>query len=194
MNQKGVILQEVTARSWTKDKLSFPYFGISAYQGDPLQGIKENGKPWLDKKCLAITNEVFSRKLPDGMYQSLEFISSEDLMNRYVALCKKHEKPIRVLFVENDYDCEIWNGSELDLDLLGYEVSSIPIDVQIIGDLDIYRQFEKFKNMLNANGLFDTSDQALEFYRAYKVELETDEIDGDGLEIENVYICKNFDR
>ena len=101
--------------------------------------------------------------------------------------CKDMNIETRVLFIESDYSYEEWSEAIPETDFLGYEYCPIPIDDQIITDLDWYEPFLKFRDKLNENGLFNTYNEALEFKIAYDLAYDSKEI-GDG-EI-NAFICR----
>ena len=100
--KNGVIVQNLKSPTGYMAK----YLGANAYNHFPLSNVE-------DIECRRITREVFSKELEDGFYQSLEFISNKNLLMRYVELCKKHNIPIRVLFVESEYDIMLHWGADL---------------------------------------------------------------------------------
>ena len=158
---------------------NFKYSGINAYHQYPLS---------TDNDALSklLTEEQQVKKIENG-YQFLEFISDEKLLIRYLTRCKDINIETRILFIESDYSYEEWSEAIPETDFLGYEYCSIPIDDQIITDLDWYEPFSKFRNKLNVNGLFNTYDEALDFKMAYDLAYDSKEI-GDG-EI-NAFICR----
>lgn len=159
---------------------NFSYKGINAYYQFPLTYINN---PEFRK----LTDEQQSKKIADNQYQSLEFISDLDLLKRYVCCCLKHKINIRILLVESFYSCEVCKEPPFETDFLGYEYCPIPIDEQIVTDLDWYEPLSKFWLKLNKNGLFNTYVDALDFKNAYDSAYNNNEI-GDG-EME-AYICR----
>ena len=151
---------------------NFSYSGINAFYQFPLTYIN-------NPEYRKLTNEQQSKKIADNQYQSLEFISDLDLLKRYVSCCLKHKINIRILFVESFYSYEVWQEPLFETDFLGYEYCPIPIDEQIVTDLDWYAPFSKFWVKLNKNGLFNTYADALDFKNAYDSACNNNEI-GDG--------------
>ena len=159
---------------------NFVYNGINAFFQYPLTSIN-------NPECRKLTDEQCSKKITDNQYQSLEFISDLDLLKRYVDCCLKHNINIRILFVESCYLYEEWKEPLLETVFLGYEYCPIPIDEQIISDLDWYKPFSRFWYKLNKNGLFNTYDEVLDFKNTYDLAWRNNEI-GDG-EMD-AFICK----
>ena len=187
MNKNGLIIQR--RESCGKLNIDFPYDGLSSLPLYPLLGVRDKSGA-MDSECLEINKKVFSKCLPDGMWQPLEFISSYDLYARYVEACRTRNIPIRILFVESDYKEEIWNGPDLLMKFLGYEISPIPIDDVVVYDLQYSTKLREFRNRLNQYGLFTEWEQAVEFHKVYTELMHTGEV-GDG-ETETI-ICKVFE-
>ena len=158
---------------------NFKYSGINAYHQYPLSADNNSVS-----KTLIEEQQV--RKLGNG-FQFLEFISDKKLLERYINRCFELHIKIRVLFIESNYSYEEWREPIPETVFLGYEYCPIPIDEQVITDLDWYPLFSKFWNKLNENGLFNTYDEALNFKKAYDLACENQEI-GDG-EID-AFICR----
>lgn len=132
-----------------------------------------------DKECIALTREQQSRQVANDRFESLELISNRDLYDRYLAKCAQLALPVRVLFVESDYNAEIWQGELPEMNELGYEYCPIPIDDQIITDMDWYKPFSKYHSQLNEHGLFNSFEVAAEFAKDYEKAMHAEEI-GDG--------------
>lgn len=158
MLPNGIIIQQLTNPG--RYSFSFPYNGVNAFHQYPLCGIH-------DPECLALTKEVFSKETNDGYYIQTEFMSSMELVNRYLRCCKKHRIPVRALFIESDYTDEIWTDTIPDMKFLGFEYCSLPFDNQIITDMDWSPCLSGFRSKLNANGLFDSFADAEAFREAY---------------------------
>ena len=176
--QNGVIIQDLT--SPTNFMSNVKYLGANAYHQHPLCNVN-------DIACKLITKEVYSKELDDGFYQSLEFISNKNLLQRYINLCKRHDIPIRALFVESQYPFEQWTEEKPDCKFIGYEYCEIPFDSQIITDFSLYTPLHCFYDKLNEFGLFDTIEEAKEFKSKYDKEFDEGNI-GDG-EMDS-FICR----
>jgi len=176
--QNGVIIQDLN--SPTDFMTNVKYLGANAYHQHPLCNVN-------DTECKLITKEVFSKKLDDGFYQSLEFISDKNLLLRYIKLCERHDIPIRVLFIESEYQFERWTEEKPACKFIGYEYCEIPFDSQMITDFSWYTPLHCFYDKLNKFGLFDNISDAEEFKNKYDREFEEGNI-GDG-EMDT-FICK----
>lgn len=179
--QNGIIIQDLN--SPTDFMTSISYLGVNAYYHFPLSLIE-------DTECRKISNEVFSKELDNGFYQILEFISDKNLLVRYIKLCERHDIPIRVLFIESEYQFERWTGERPACKFLGYEYCEIPFDSQLITDFSWYTPLHCFYNKLNNLGLFNNISDAEEFKKKYDREFEEGNI-GDG-EMDT-FICKLFE-
>lgn len=178
MNANGILIQGLNDK--TNFINNFDYQGINAFFQFPL--TYEN-----DNECRKITNEQQSKKISDNHYISLEFIADNDLYERYIKKCNEMQIDYRILFIESDYTNELWNNDLPKLEFLGYEYCPIPIDEQVVTDMDWYKPFSKYWKHLNQFGLFDSYDRAKEFANEYLNAMKEGTI-GDG-EM-NAYICK----
>lgn len=177
-NKNGILIQDVTDfRDVIKN---FKYLGINAFYSYPLSFIE-------NFQCRKLTLKQQSRKITENQYQSLEFISDKQLFEQYMKTCYEHKIDIRVLFIESAYTDEIWEEPLPCRKFLGYEYCPIPIDDQIITDIDWYPPFAEYWTRLNEYGLFNTFDEANAFKNRYDVAFNNDEI-GDG-EMD-AYICR----
>lgn len=177
-NANGVLIQALNEK--TKFIKKICYEGINAYYQYPLIGLR-------DIESRRLTDEQLYRSVSDGLAVSLEFISNSDLYMRYLNKCKAMQIEVRALFIESAYSDEIWKDELPQMNVMGYEYCSIPIDEQIITDMDWYEPFSKYHNKLNQYGLFDSYEDALEFVQEYNVAMEEGHI-GDG-EMD-AYICR----
>lgn len=158
---------------------TFKYFGINSYSNFPLSTIN-------NKNCQELT-DLQSTKIDDnGCHQFLEFISNKNLFEDYINCCFKNEINIRVLFCESAYKNEIFSDVLPEMNFLGYEYCPIPLDEQIIIDLDYFEPLKQFKSKLNKFGLFDTIEDILLFKKAYD-EFVFAEIIGDGLDCSYIF-------
>lgn len=171
-NQNGIVIQSLDHK--TNIVRSFVYDGIYAYHLYPLCWSS-------DKDCIALTRQQQSKEFEPGLYISLEFISDADLYRRYTGKCAEMGIPIRSLFIESDYAMEIWQAPLPPMRFLGYEYSPLPLDVQIISDMEWYKPFEKYRTQLNEHGLFPSYACAAEFAKMYQSIAATGDV-GDGLE------------
>lgn len=174
----GVLIQDLEKP--TNYVKNFPYQGSNAYFQYPLANI-------ADLQCRALTDAQQFRKLSENEYLNLEFISDYDLYQRYVDKCNALQIKIRALFIESAYSDEIWNAELPKMQLLGYEYCPIPIDEQVITDMDWYTPFSMYWKKLNEYGLFDSYTDALAFADAYKQATHNGEVgDGDV----DLFICR----
>lgn len=169
-NPNGVIIQS-TDRP-TLYVSGFTYLGVKAYHQYPLSNIN-------DALCREITKRVYSKIDPDGYYTPLSFISDESIYREYVEMCRKHSLSFRSLFIESQYSDEIWSSAIPQKTVLGYEYCSIPLDSQIITDLDWYKPLAPMQKKLNQFGLFRSLDDVLCFKDKYDDEWKKGNI-GDG--------------
>lgn len=177
-NANGILIQGLNDK--TNFINNFSYQGVNAYFQYPLTYIN-------DSESRGLTNEQQSKMISNNLYQILEFISDSDLYVRYLKKCNEMKIEIRTLFVESEYLDEIWKGELPKMKFLGYEYCPIPIDEQVITDMDWYEPFSIFWNKLNEYGLFNSYEDALEFAKVYDKAVENAEV-GDG-EIDT-YICR----
>lgn len=167
-NKNGVLVYETEKKGVIK---TFDYEGVCAYWQYPLRGIEE-------KECRLLDKEQCWKEEPNW-FVLRNFISNPDLYQRYLNKCKELGIGVRVLFLESEYDCEIWQGGELEMEFLGYEYCPVCGDDQVITDIDWYKPFEAYKKRLNKYGLFDTYEEAVAFVADYKKAEESGDI-GDG--------------
>jgi len=179
-NANGILVQGLNEK--TNYIKNFSYQGVNAYFQYPLLNIN-------DSECRRLTDEQQSKKNSENLYVSLEFISNNDLYTRYLKKCNDMQINVRVLFVESEYSDEIWEDALPQMMFLGYEYCPIPIDEQIITDLDWYEPFSVYWKKLNKYGLFDLYDDVLDFAREYNKVMKDGTV-GDG-EFD-AYICRIF--
>lgn len=148
------------------------YCGLSARNADPLSALP-------DRESQKLSKEASWCAISEHMVTPLEFISESSLLLRYIAACQSRNIPIRLLFVESDYEQEVWTAPIPPKKLLGYEYNTIPIDNQIITDLSWYDPFSDFLKRINSYGLFRSMEEVLLFKNAYDQAFARGEI-GDG--------------
>lgn len=102
-----------------------------------------------------------------------------DLAVEYNVICRENAIDIRNLFIESCYSDELWNGVIPKTTFLGFEYCTIPFDCQIVTDMEWYEPFHLFRSKLNANGLFDSYEDAVEFKRAYDDAVKKNEVGDD---------------
>lgn len=178
MNANGILVQGLNEK--THFVKNFTYSGINAFFQFPLSALS-------DIKSRELTKLQRSTPIGENGYSITEFISDIDLYKRYAKRCSDLNIEVRSLFIESDYAEECWSGALPELKLLGYEYCPIPIDEQIITDLDWYHPFSKFWDRLNQFGLFQSYEAAKNFAYFYDKAFRLGEI-GDG-EM-SAYICK----
>lgn len=177
-NANGVLVQGTNDKNCIIN--NFKYLGINAFYQYPLMCIN-------DAQCRELTNEQQFKQVTDNQYLNLEFISDINLYERYIKMCYDKKISIRALFIESGYSEEIWNGPLPQMKFIGYEYTPIPIDEQIITDIDWYPPFSKYWRKLNKYGLFNTYDEVKEFKHEYDSAFSNEKV-GDG-EMDT-YICR----
>lgn len=158
---------------------TFKYFGINSYNNFPLSTIN-------NKNCQELTDLQSIKTDTDGCNQFLEFISNKNLYEDYINCCFENGISIRVLFCESTYKNEVFSDVIPKMNFLGYEYCPVPLDEQIITDLDCFEPLKQFKSKLNKFGLFDTIEDILLFKKAYD-EFVFAEIIGDGLDCSYIF-------
>lgn len=176
----GFLVQDVNAPTVFASK--FNYKGITSFHLFPLDNINST-------ECLKLSEKQQFKRLKGNSFQSLEFITNYDFLCEYLLCCEKHNIITRTLFIESSYALETYNDRMPLMKFLGYELCPIPIDEQIITDLDWYPQFYKYHSKLNEFGLFSSYLDALKFKVDYEVECKKNII-GDG--VGDYFICKVF--
>ena len=124
------------------------------------------------------------------MYQILEFISDKSLLKPYIEACYMKNISVRCLFVESDFDEELYPTRPEFVSIVGYEVSEIPFSDMTLYDLYYNERFENYRALLNENGLFSNERDAYKFKTEYKALLEQDLV-GDGNV--DVYVCAVYE-
>ena len=177
-NANGILIQGLNDK--TDYIKNFSYQGINAYFQYPLVGVN-------DSESRRLTDEQQSKKVSENLYLSQEFISDVGLYTRYLKKCEEMQIKVRALFIESGYSDEIWQDELPKMTFLGYEYCPIPIDEQIITDMDWYKPFSNYWGKLNKYGLFDSYDDVLQFVSEYNKVIDEGKI-GDG-EMD-AYICR----
>ena len=178
MYPNGMLVQALNEK--TSFIKHFPYYGIMAYHSFPLIGRTDEESRKLTDLQLFIKTENEPRIVN-------EFITDPGLFRRYTDKCVELQIACRVLLIESDYAGEKWEGSLPNRKVLGYEYCPIPIDEQIITDMDWYRGFAKYWPKLNPYGLFDTYEEIARFVVEYNRAFTAHEV-GDGPM--DAYICR----
>lgn len=177
-NSNGILIQGLNDK--TNFIRNFTYQGINAYFQFPLTYITEN-------ECRKLTEEQQFKEISNNQYISLEFISDLDLYKKYLKKCIDMKIEIRALFIESEYVDEVWKYELPQTKFLGYEYCPIPIDEQIITDMDWYEPFSVYLNKLNKYGLFDSYADVLAFSNEYNKAVGNNKIGDGGVK---AYICK----
>ena len=133
---------------------------------------------------------MFSKPDNDGLSQKYEFIHNSTLTRRYIALCHEHGIIMRYLFIQSEYNNEIWDSAVPDGEFLGYEVCEIPLDFYTYSDIFCNARYNNYIQILNKNGLFSSENDAADFKRKYERDLVAG-IVGDG--DVNLYVCKLYE-
>ena len=174
----GFIIQDKDTAMYTPNH--FNYIGVNSLASFPLCCFS-------DELSRSLVKRQQSRRCADGKNVVLEFISERNLLEQYLFACQTKSIPIRLLFVESFYRDELWNSPVPDRDVLGFEYCPIPIDEQIISDIDWYPPLRCFWAKLNTFGLFNSYQEAKSFQKIYDKLVSSNQI-GDG--IENAYIMR----
>ena len=148
------------------------YYGLSARNSNPLSMLST-------PECLSLSKKAEWHSISEHEHILLEFISNPDLLIQYIKTCQEYSIPIRLLFVESDYNGEVWTGPDVPKKFLGYEYNTIPIDDKIITDFSWYLPLAPFWDRVNSFGLFSSLDDVTLFTNAYKQAFDRGEI-GDG--------------
>ncbi len=179
MNANGFIVQDYNQLWYVPDK--YNYMGISAFVTFPLDLINKASARELAKRQQ-------TRTLGEQL-EMLEFISDKSLLKEYCKACIEYRISIRLLFLESLYDNEIWSTCNPEGRCIGYECCPIPIDYQIMSDLDWVNELSEYVNKVNSFGLFNTYEDAVNFKSKYSDLINTKGI-GDGLLPEDIYIFR----
>ena len=130
----GWIVQDVSSKAVKPNK--FVYNGVNAFDSYPLMHIN-------NQECRKISGEQTMKCIGNDKFQMLEFINNQDLLRRYILMCQNENIEIRILFIQSDYADEICNDISFEhMQFLGYEYCSVPIDEQIITDLDLCEKLQ----------------------------------------------------
>ena len=183
MYLNGLLIQELGAINKAMYYLPNNYRGVHCLYDDPLLQVET-----------AKVSELQHERMFDRPIESHEicnaFIFNSDLARRYVSMCKSLNFDIRILFIESDYSREIWKEEKPKGIFLGYEVSEIPLGIMTLYDLHNSKRFEKYRTLLNENGLFSNEHDAYKFKNEYKALLEQALV-GDGNV--DVYVCAVYE-
>ncbi len=168
----GYLIQDMDSpTSYVK---TLPYFGINSYKNFPLSYIN-------DKVCQELTDLQSTKTDANGYHQFLEFISQKSLYEDYIKCCFEKGVNVRVLFLESTYKNEVFLDELPKMSFLGYECCPIPLDEQIITDIELFEPLKIHKNKLNEYGLFNALDDIVLFKKEYE-KFVSKELVGDGLE------------
>ncbi|MBQ7048324.1 MAG: hypothetical protein IJN86_05185 [Clostridia bacterium] len=172
MYSNGFIVQEFHSPTNYVD--SFIYKGIEAYHQWPLLSR-------YDKTAQELSRKVLWKSLPNGLSEYKEFITERDVLFEYLCECELRQIAVRILFLESDYADEKCVLPDNNLNFIGFEYCSIPIDNIIITDFDMHSNtlFKEYKKNLNEYGLFNSYQDALSFKMRYD-ELMKSGVVGDG--------------
>lgn len=177
MNYNGYIVQDVNWPWYAPT--TFSYSGLCAYDEFPLIHIN-------DPECREITDKISSIKDSEGYHIETYFIEEKSILQSYLNICNYHNIKTRVLYVNmlqnrNNIKQHIENAL-----FLGYECITLPVDDQIVSDLDYYGDhFPSIIPQLNECGLFDSISDAKLFLNEYKKYCDTGEL---GDDIGDIYI------
>lgn len=183
--QNGFLVQHFYELPYGMEHIinTYGYQGLSARNTNPLDALS-------DRECREISRDSQWCMITERENVLLEFISDPDILLRYIKACRKHSIPIRLLFIESDYNGEIWIGPDIPKRFLGYEYSTIPIDNQIITDLSWYPPLSPFLKKINSWGLFPSIDDVMLFKNAYDQAFSSGEIGDGGMD---TYIFRLFE-
>jgi len=188
MYKNGVIIQDT---SQNESQLFYTiknknYNGICRY---PYDVICSN----LDTVSLGLNEEISELNINwyvdenNTTHYYLDVIPTYDLFMRSVKHYLQLNIPIRILFIESEFDKPEWVGSVPKMNFLGYEYGSCEIsrDPTMVYELEnnIHPKFKNITKKLNKYFLFENYENILEY-----VKIRNDLIsEGFGLENENPY-------
>lgn len=167
-------------------KPQYNYQGVHAYFDDPLRSPELQN----NRECREIEHRHLFRDLGDGFSQYLNFVDNQAFLDEYLALCKKYNKPYRLLFVYSNWNAQIWSDPLPPMKLLGYEYCELPWELSCLLELAENPLFEQYRAKLNADGLFDTYEDAADFGVLYSSLLKEDKVgDGDAC----LFVCAVYE-
>lgn len=174
MVQNGFLIQDIGSVCYVPSH--FRYEGMNAFDNHPLLGLS-------GERCEHLSDRQMFKKEIRGAVRQLEFISEKSLFNEYLSECLKQGLKTRILSVESEYKEEIYPKamSSPRFKVIGYEYSPIPLDIQIVSDLDWFNPLFRYHKWLNRYGLFASYKDASRFMRDYNHYLEQGLV-GDGLQ------------
>ena len=180
MKHNGVLIQYIDEP--TNYVTEFKYFGINAFQINPLVAIN-------DDESKRLTREQQNIRIIDNRIVCSDLITDIDLLTEYVRKCEKLNLRIRLLFINSLYSSEEWFAELPQMTFIGYEYCPFPIDEQIVTDLNWFKPLFKFHNKLNEYGLFKSLDSINSFIKEYN-KFYLSGVIGDG-DIES-YVCEVY--
>lgn len=151
----GVIVQAIQNLHIKQKEI--PYHGIARYFSWPLSNRVEE----LSKK---ITKEMEERwfNFYSGDEFALAVVPSRYFARKYIDICNTFNVQTRILLIESNRKKPVWEGRKDNTITLGYDyATSQDFFSSIYDDLfgsEIIAPLEKYKNMLNDNGLFDNEN------------------------------------
>ena len=180
MIQNGYLVQAINITGYLPRH--FKYEGMNAFSSYPLLGLQSDRSKELSDRQMQMHKG-------EGVYSVfLEFISDRNLLEEYVDECIKQGIETRCLLIESDYHGEhLLFPNEVPVShVLGYELCTVPLDNQIVTDLDWFQPLFKFHSSLNQFGLFDDLDKAKEFEAEYNKYYQRGTI-GDNFEYATIF-------
>lgn len=175
-NAQNLVMKICCADTMYNGIHRFHIFPLVRFQSDPLCKSLNEKQSWI--------------KLDNNKYKYLSFISNESLLKQYVVACYQNNISVRCLFIKSEYSEELCLNIPISRRFLGYEVSEIPFSEMTLSDLYCNVRFDKYRTLLNENGLFSNERDAYDFKTEYKALLEQDLV-GDGYV--DVYVCAVYE-
>jgi len=163
MYKNGVIIHDISQSEYTAKNIT--YNGIVRYRKNVIGS-------YLDVISLGIDEEIAELIINwyvdenDITHYYLDVIPTYDLLKRSVNHYLHFNIPIRILFIESEFDKPEWVGYIPKMKFIGYELGSSEItDPTMIYEIEhcVHPEFEKFANKLNENGLFNEYETISEY-------------------------------
>lgn len=147
----GIYIQDLSLEQTPYICKNYPYRGIAAHYAFPLS--RQRGKQWN------LNAYLLSKHIQESEH-GFFLIPSLSAAREYITHCKKLQCQILCLFVESSRPNPLWKDDIPQKTVLGYECANINFDPEFCWYLDNETVFFKERCHLNANGLFDTWEEA----------------------------------
>lgn len=148
----GIYIQDLSLERVPYACKNFTYRGLAAYYAFPLSRLR--GEHW-ELHAYRLSKNVQQNK--HGFFLLPTFAVAKE----YAAHCKELKIQIRCLLVESTVPEPQWTNAEILTNVLGYECAYNDFsDPEFCWYLDNDAAFSEEQSRLNANGLFNTWEEA----------------------------------